>query len=112
MGGDLSSGVGSTNSCFSGANSTGEKILEYAVCTIKPEALAPIAFALGYLMKNQHGEPAYFGWEHHGPGQVFGQKMVEMGYPRYLSRDSQPGVGNRLRPVSLPGWYPNNENKR
>lgn len=110
-GADLSTGMGATNSVLSVAAASGEKVAEYAVCTVQPKDLAPVYTAICWLFKDTFGDPAYFGWEHHGPGIAFGSRVMELSYPRiYWRESSSVKLGNR--PLDIPGWYPSNDAKR
>lgn len=111
-GADISSGAGVTNSVFTILNArTGEKVLEMATPNVLPERLAAICTALCWLFQGEDGEPTYFGWEHHGPGIVFGKKVLELGYRRLYWREGQT-VGLMQGKTSLvPGWYPSVDNK-
>lgn len=111
-GADLSTGGGATNSCLSWVDGrTGEKIAEYATPHVLPENFAPIALALCWLFADENDLPAFFGWEHAGPGLIFGKRVLELGYPHIYWREA----GTLLaagRATRNPGWYPNVENKR
>jgi hypothetical protein len=111
-GGDLSTGVGATNSCLCwSSGSTGEKVAEYASPSIPPERMALIAVAICWLFKDENGQPALFGWEHHGPGLNFGKRVVELGYPNIFYREAHQSLaGGKIS--TIPGWYPSNEQKR
>lgn len=111
-GADLSTGVGATKSCLSVIDATtGAKVASYATPHVTPENLAPIFAAVCWLFQDDDGTPAYFGWEHHGPGLIFGKKIVEMAYPRFYWREAHGTLaGGKLS--NQPGWYPSPDNKR
>ncbi len=110
-GADISTGNGRTNSCLSiGDGQTGLKVLEYATCTVEPKDLAPICTAICWLFKDDNGRPAYFAWEHHGPGLSFGNKVVELLYPRIYWREAHSTLGGG-KVSNIPGWYPSNDTK-
>lgn len=112
LGADVSTGSGATNSCLSGINAaTGEKILEYAAADIPPERFAPLCCALGWLLKDEYDSPAWFAWEHAGPGQAFGGIVVGLNYPNIYCREGhQTLAGGKVSQV--PGWHCNNNTKR
>ncbi len=104
--GDISTGSGATNSVLSGLRvSTGEKVLEYATAAVAPDRLAPIATALGYLLHT-----ALLGWEHKGPGLIFGAKVQGLSYPHIYYREAHALAGGKVS--EIPGWCPTPETKR
>lgn len=111
-GADISAGHGRTNSCLSIADSrTGEKVCEVAVATMLPHDFAPLCTALCWLFQDEDGEPAYFAWEHAGPGATFGKVVVELGYRAiYYRRGSLTLAGGKVS--ENPGWVPQNDQKR
>jgi hypothetical protein len=111
-GSDISTGIGATNSCLSVVNAeTGEKVLEFATCTMPPEKFAEACVALLRLFRSTEGEPPYFAWEDCGPGVIFGRRVRELGYTNlYTGGQGLPGPGNRGK-VQM-GWSPAGENKR
>ncbi len=50
-------------------------------------------------------------WEDHGPGKVFGSRILELRYPCLGQRESGTGVMVR-KTVTIPGWYPSPSLKR
>ncbi len=111
IGSDLSSGVGATNSCLSIVlATTGEKIGEYVTPFVLPDQMAYLAIALGWLFKTEAGEGAQIVWEKRGPGTVYGNKLVELGYGniyRVLRASRKLQFSD-----TEPGWNPTVDNKR
>jgi hypothetical protein len=110
-GADVSTGTGATNSVFSAGNAlTGEKILEYANPHILPEHFAAVCAALCWLLTDEYGTPALFAWEHAGPGMVFGDRIIQLGYRNIYFREAHQTLGHGKR-SDVPGWYPSNQQK-
>ncbi|HVL15835.1 MAG TPA: hypothetical protein VM529_24905 [Gemmata sp.] len=106
MGADVAAGTGATPTCVSVCRvETGEKFAEWASPFVVPEDAGVMAAALGRVFRN-----AYFAWEQHGPGLLFGKRVIESGYRRvyYNVNDFKEEVV-----VSdTPGWYPHPKSKR
>ena len=80
MGADVSLGTGSTNSCISAARiDTRSKVLELAVCTMKPELFAAKSVAIArWLSSPRH--KCVLCWEKGGPGETFGNAVHSLNY--------------------------------
>jgi hypothetical protein len=100
---DVSLGVGTTNSCFSaGRCDTGEKILELATPNMKPDQFAVKCVAIcNWLNSALHR--TMICWEGQGPGDTFGDKVIELGYYPYWKRRSQSKLVFR---ADKAGWSP------
>lgn len=81
---DISAGTGASNSAASIGNlNTREKVGEFANPYIKPEAFASLAIAMAYFFNK-----AYLIWDGSGPGNTFGQTVIDLGYRKvYYKRD-------------------------
>jgi hypothetical protein len=111
-GSDISTGNGATNSTLSiGSARTGEKVAEFASCTIPPEQFAGYVSSILWLFLDEFGRPPLFAWEHQGPGQIFGLRMLEFNYPNLYRREAG-GVKLFNRPTDLLGWVPSAPTKR
>ncbi len=109
MGVDVAHGMGATPSCLSiGRGATGEKIGEYVNPHIRPEAFGVLAVALGRLFADEGGREAYLCWEQQGPGEKFGQTVLEL---RYTNLHYHVNVFDGTT-SSKPGWYPSAKAKR
>lgn len=108
---DVATGTGATPSCLLGINAiTGEQFLEYANPFIQPEVFALLAVSLSWLFKNEFGEGAMLGWEQGGPGLVFGNKVIELGYTNvYMMKDDFDISSTE---TDKPGWYASPRNMR
>ncbi len=110
LGADISTGCGTTNSAISIVDAvTGERVGEYVTPFIDAKELGTIAVALCRMFKDHEGNGARIAWEIPGPGQAFGQQMVDLGYRNiYYKTDN-----SLKRKVSdLPGWNQTPINKR
>ena len=108
LGIDVSQGTGATPSVISvGDLMTGERIAEFVSSSTKPDQLAALAVGLARLYND-----AYIVWEINGPGNVFTDQIVEMGYRNVYRRnrvkrnDRSFNSGNN----SL-GWHTSKESK-
>jgi len=111
-GADLSAGQGATNSTLSVINAqTGEKVAAYDTPHIPPKEIAPLFMAVCYLFCDEFTEPALFAWEHHGPGQLFGKTVLELGYRRVYFREGDIRLAGAIK-SKIPGWYPAPQQKR
>lgn len=112
IGGDISTGCGQTNSCLSIINArTGEKVGEFTTARIDAKALAPVATALGRLLRDERGEEAKLCWEFPGPGLAFGATVMELGYRNVYYRTNELLPFAR-KPSDVPGWGSTGNNKR
>jgi hypothetical protein len=102
---DVATGTGSSNSVISvGDTKTGEKIAEFASSAIKPHELAKVAVALARFFNG-----AFLIWEANGPGRIFGDQVVDLGYSAIYYRENDRSVSKKSSDV--PGWYSTRENK-
>jgi hypothetical protein len=107
MGADISGGTGATNSCLSVIDViTGNKVAEFADPNITPDGFATLAVAVGRLFHN-----ARFAWESAGPGTLFGNRVVEMGYTNIFYRIDELKTVREFK-ADKPGWFPNQQSKR
>ncbi len=111
IGGDISTGCGTTNSVLSIVDAeTGEKVGEYATPHLDAKVLGEIGTALAWLFRDNDGVGALMAWEIPGPGQAFGQRVIELGYRNVYYRTSENSL---KRDVSdMPGWTSTPINKR
>ena len=110
MGADISTGSGSSNSVLCVVDcKTGEQVLEIASSDVRPDQFARLAVAVGWWFKGIDGHGAQLIWEHIGPGKVFGDVVVELGYRNLWRRSNADVVGKPSS--SAIGWYPNREEK-
>lgn len=110
-GSDLSSGTGTTASTWSCWNAErGEKWAEYADANMRPDEFAALCVSLCWLFKNPEGVGALFAWEFQGPGTVFGNRVVALGYLNVYFRSKEFEIDKRVS--DTPGWVPSNDNKR
>jgi hypothetical protein len=109
-GADISTGSGATNSCLSLMNSIGKKVVEIAVCNMKPEQFASLCCAFLRQFKDEYGEPPLFCHEHKGPGMAFGKRMIELGYSRLFYQQGH-AILTGGKKSTQPGWCPTNDSK-
>jgi hypothetical protein len=111
IGCDIGTGVGTTPSCCTIANcETGEKIGEYADAFIDPKVFACMAVALCRWFVSVENIGAKLVWERQGPGVVFGQRVIEIGYSNIFYSFNEARVSREISDV--PGWYPSPDSKR
>ena len=98
---DVSYGKGATNSVCSVARcDTGVKVIEFAT-----PFLAPIDFALKVVamfrwLSRSSVEPARLGWERQGPGDIFGDEVLRLGYMSVHWEQSKSPVNVVTRKVA------------
>lgn len=105
VGADVSAGTGASNSCLSVAKrGTGEKIAEWADPNIPPDRFAQMAVAVAKWANN-----ALLIWEANGPGRIFGDRVVELGYENIYLRSREGRLTRKILPI--PGWHSTVETK-
>lgn len=110
---DLSTGLGTTNSCVSGGDAeTGEKVFEYAYPSIEPTPLAEMMLGLCEMFRDppdSQGEtrPALLCWETPGPGNIFGKRIMDSGFRRVFYRTADHTLRKEVSEV--PGWSNTND---
>jgi hypothetical protein len=105
IGCDVSQGTGASNSCASiGDVGEQEKIGEYVSSDMAPERFAKVVVALARFFHD-----ALIIWEGNGPGMVFGDMVIELGYRRIYYRESERDIAPK--PSSSPGWFSSAETK-
>ena len=109
LGVDISVGTGSSNSVISiGDKNTGQKVGEYVNAYLKPHELARVAVALARWFRGARG-PAFMAWESNGPGQIFGDGVIESKFRNFHYREDRTSL---LRKRSMkPGWFSTKESK-
>lgn len=113
---DLSAGTGATNSCGTLIDARlGEKVGSYVTPNQKPDQLAPLGVALCHLFSDDEGRGAEMIWECPGPGLIFSETVLKLGYRRIYYRTQAERTGPRLDArdrADQPGWYQSNDGKR
>lgn len=110
LGVDASAGSDASNSCITIADAlTGEKVGEFVTINVKPHGLADYAVALAKWFVGDTGS-ALIIWEGFGPGQMFGDAVIDLGYRRVFYRPTSEG-SLRARRSDKPGWFPTRDNK-
>jgi hypothetical protein len=110
IGGDVSSGTGTTNSVLTVCNAeTGEKVAEYVNSRIAPDVFGGVAVALANLFTNGTSG-ALLCWEMAGPGGTMGTTVIELGYRNVYYRTDDFDL-KKVR-SDKPGWYPSPKAKR
>lgn len=110
MGVDISNGQGSSNSVITIADAkTGEMVAQYSDPNIKPHKLAEVAVALAQCFQGGRGG-AFMVWEANGPGQMFGDEVIKLGYRNFYFRTNEKVITKKQ--TDTPGWWSTVENKR
>lgn len=103
MGADISTGSSASNSVLSiGDMNTMEKVGEFAITTMNPQAFAVLVYALGHWFKNDDSD-AYLIWENNGPGNQFRDQILRMGYRNYWFRRDDNKFSGKV--TDYPGWH-------
>ncbi len=110
IGVDVAAGTGASNSVAVIADiSTGEQVGEFVSPNISPEAFAAYVVALGRWFRNREDQEAFMIWEAPGPGRIFGNKVLGLGYGNiFLNRDEK---SLRKKVMPIPGWWPTIDSK-
>ena len=110
IGCDISTGTGASNSVMCVMDcKTGEQVLEFATPDMRPDQFARVAVAVARWFRGVDGLGAIMCWEHIGPGRVFGDVVIELGYRNLWRRSNRDVVGKPL--TQSVGWFPNREEK-
>lgn len=114
IGGDISYGNGATPTCFTIFDVLkGIKVGMYVNAWKDPKQMAPMMVALCKMLKDAAGNPASLIWEIPGPGNVFGQAVLE----EYNFRNVFWNIVNSWHDRSVqkqsekPGWMATRDNK-
>lgn len=106
---DVSTGSGATNSCASiGDAKLGEKVGSYTTPFRSPDKLAPLVVALCKWLQDEDGNPARLAWEMPGPGLLFSETVMKLGYRNIYCYLSEETTGPKLflrENQSKPGWW-------
>lgn len=101
IGADVSFGKGATNSTLSIIDKkTGEKVASAASSTVEPHKWAEHAVNAARWWNN-----AYLIWEANGPGRIFGDNVIELGYRNIYYRQKRQTIGKDSTEVY--GWQNN-----
>ncbi len=108
IGCDIAQGTGGPNatpSCASVFNrTTGHKVAEYAISGVSPSGFADKLKQLGMWFYG-----AQIIWEHTGPGDAFGQRLLALRYPSLYIRRNEKKIGKER--MDMYGWHPSPESK-
>lgn len=112
VGVDVSMGVGASDSVLSVVDrQTGEKVAEYVNNRILPEKLATLAVAVCAWFRGLD-ESAFLAWEDNGPGSIFRNRVLTLGFRNFYYRNSD--VTTQLaggRTTQQAGWHSSPETK-
>lgn len=104
-------GRGASVSAISvGDCTTREKVAEFAISGLQPHLLARQAVAIAKWFAGPDGQGAYMAWEDNGPGMLFGQNVLELGYRHVYFRRQETRLKKRV--TDVPGWWSTPETKR
>lgn len=106
VGADVGYGTGSSNSTISVTDKrTGQKVAEYADCRKKPHEWARITVAICKWFNN-----AFLIWEGNGPGRIFGDEVITLGYRNFFYRQKERRIARDSTEDA--GWWATPETKR
>ncbi len=110
IGVDIAMATGASNSTISGVDAkTREKILSFVDPTISPHELARVAVATALCLSGP-GQGAKMIWEAPGPGRLFGNEVIRLGYRNFFFRQNETSIGRKQS--DIPGWWPTTDNKK
>lgn len=108
---DTSHGKGASNSCAMFANvDSGHKVAEYVTPFEAPELFAAKVVSLCKLFTTYGNSPAFLAWERIGPGEHFGQTVLELDHYHVYYDGQKPG--EEIKPGRKAGWTPNRNSIR
>lgn len=106
VGVDVASGTGATNSVLSIVERrTGEKVAELATPHLSPDRMADLAVGVARWFND-----AFLIWEVNGPGGIFGQRVMDLGYRNVYYRTDEQSLVKTTKPI--PGWHASNQSRR
>lgn len=107
---DISMGTGASPSTLAmGDCDTGEKIAEYQNSNLYPNEFATWIFALMSLFADESGTPPLVAWEAQGPGNMFKNRFLKLGY-RNNWKNNKPQLLGPVKVDVEPGWSPGSSN--
>jgi|TARA_R100000455_G_scaffold31348_1_gene25380 hypothetical protein len=110
IGADIATGTGSSNSVASVVRrKDGEKVAEFVTPDMRPDQFARAVVALCHMFKGKSEVGAHLIWEANGPGRIFGDVIMELGYGNIYFRRNDKSVSSKTS--SIPGWYSTKEEK-
>lgn len=110
MGVDVATGTGSSNSVIVVADrKTREQVLEFAISEMKPHELAQFAVAVARWFPGKSDLGAFMIWEANGPGRIFGDVVVELGYRNFYYKANEKSLRKRM--TDTPGWWQTKDSK-
>ena len=102
---DIATGTGGSNSVVSVADRhTAEKVAELATPSVRPDVFAEMT-----LMLLRWFHDAYVIWEANGPGRIFGDRLIELGYRNIYYRKSDGKLP--ASSTQFPGWWASGTSK-
>lgn len=111
IGCDISMGTGASNSVMSIVDvNDGKRVAGWTDSGTRPDLMARMAFAIGRHFCGTETE-AQMIWEQPGPGRIFGEVLLGMGYRAVYWRREEAAAWKR-KPTDIPGWIPNKDNKK
>ncbi len=109
-GSDISFGTGASNSVSAiGNRKTRELVAEFAVSDMDPSDFARYSVAMAIWARGKNNEGAYMIWEAQGPGRIFGNKVIALGYRNIYYQTNERSLSKKT--TDTPGWWPTPENK-
>lgn len=112
IGCDIGYGTGTTPTCFTVFDcNKGEKVAAYVNKWHDPKTMAPYAVALARMFKDKRGNPAKLCWEVPGPGNIFGQWIVEELNFRNIFWNIVDAFTGEKKQSDKPGWFATSQNK-
>lgn len=102
---DIGVGTGASNSATVVYDkTTREKVAEYAHANLKPHEYAKLMVGLARWFNG-----AFMIWEANGPGRIFGDTVLELGYRNIYYKENDKSVSRKR--TDVPGWYSTKESK-
>ena len=100
-------GRGASNSVASWYDrDTGVKIAQLTVTGVEPKDFAKMVVATCRWMGGKDEVGPHLGWEANGPGRVFGEEVLRLGYRNVYYRKTSDNQGATIgKATEVPGWW-------
>tara|TARA_R100001082_G_scaffold12550_1_gene6623 strand:+ start:1466 stop:3196 length:1731 start_codon:yes stop_codon:yes gene_type:complete len=110
VGADIAAGTGSSNSVATVVRrKDGEKVAEFCSANMRPDQFARAVVAICRMFRGKSETGAYLIWEANGPGRIFGDVVMEIGYGHVYYRRNEKSISSKTS--DIPGWYSTKEEK-
>jgi hypothetical protein len=109
IGGDIAMGTGASNTVLSMVDGeTKKRVAEWVSKRHRPDQAADEAVRIAKWLATP-ASSAYMVWERQGPGQAFGNRVIELGHLNVFFHRNEKSLAKK--PTDSPGWISTTDNK-